>query len=506
MKLKNLLLFGILLFLAVVFSKSIFAQDAASPWYAPDDRTFQNIVFSSNESEVNAQRYNEFNWKAIQGAAGTDVWGLSADVAAQAGIRNPGAIGQMGNMVASIIANPPVSSTEYIADISSNLGLPIKSAHAQGVGWRALEPVLEVWKAFRNVVYMFFVIIFIAVGFMIMFRAKINPQTVVTIEAALPKIIVTLLLVTFSYAIAGLMIDLIYIGIYAVIGVFSLGGLITDSNAVADLLLSKNPFQLVYVEDGANIFINAPGEALQEIISGLLGDWISDSPLADLVGGLAKLILGIAVLFSLFKLFFALILSYISIILSVILSPFNLLFNAFPGSNAFVGWLKNLFANVIVFPAVAALFLIGAVLVGPRNGAPCGDFNNKWCVKDGVGYYPAAESGGEVWIPPMLNIGEGAGGVGGVNAFQGLIALGIIMMMPQVVTMIKKALKVEGTGFGGAIAGGIMAGPSAVAGMGKAAYGMGSQVYSIKTGREQKAQYGKMLDAIRQQQGGGPST
>ena len=52
-----------------------------------------------------------------------------------------------------------------------------------------------------------------------MFRAKINPQTVVTIQSAIPKAVVALILVTFSYAIAGLMIDLMYLLIGLIFGV-----------------------------------------------------------------------------------------------------------------------------------------------------------------------------------------------------------------------------------------------------------------------------------------------
>ena len=55
------------------------------------------------------------------------------------------------------------------------------------------------------------VIILIAAGFMIMFRVKINPQTVVSLQTMIPKLVITLLLVTFSYAIAGLVIDMIYV-------------------------------------------------------------------------------------------------------------------------------------------------------------------------------------------------------------------------------------------------------------------------------------------------------
>src|SRR5258708_14361646 len=53
---------------------------------------------------------------------------------------------------------------------------------------------------------------------MIMFRVKISPQVVVSVQSALPKIAIALVLVTFSYAIAGFLIDIMYV----FVGLFSL--------------------------------------------------------------------------------------------------------------------------------------------------------------------------------------------------------------------------------------------------------------------------------------------
>lgn len=396
----------------------------------------------------------------------------------QRGLRNQGgAIAKVGGLIAQMIGNPPVATSEYLADLGSNLGLPIKSVQAQGIGWKALRPVLPVWKAFRNVTYIFFVIIFVVIGFMIMFRAKINPQTVISLQAALPKIVITLLLVTFSYAIAGLMIDLIYILIYLLVGIAKLGGLIGDSETVLNILFTRDPFRLVFdTQGGADIFVQGPGEAIQIILEERIGAWFKDVGLGELAGGVAKLILGIAVLFSLFKLFFSLLLSYLGIVLGVIFAPFNILFNALPGSNSFMGWLKNLFANIIVFPAVAGFFLIAAILIGPRGGASCGTQNNPWCIEQGIGFYPEAEKeGGEIWVPPFLTY-EDKSKAGDVGSFQALIALGIIMMTPQIVTMIKKMLKVEPSGFGGAVVGGIMAGPKMIAAVPGTAFNLAGQM------------------------------
>src|SRR5690606_25281628 len=89
-----------------------------------------------------------------------------------------------------------------------------------GLGFSSLDPILDTWKAFRNVAYLFYVIMFLVIGFMIMFRQKISSQAVVTAQQALPKIIISLIAVTFSYALAGLMIDAMYLIMYLIVGLF----------------------------------------------------------------------------------------------------------------------------------------------------------------------------------------------------------------------------------------------------------------------------------------------
>ena len=67
----------------------------------------------------------------------------------------------------------------------------------------------------NNSAIIFLVLIFI--GFMIMFRMQINPQTIISIENALPRIVITMILITFSFPLAGFLIDLLFgsIGFFA---------------------------------------------------------------------------------------------------------------------------------------------------------------------------------------------------------------------------------------------------------------------------------------------------
>jgi hypothetical protein len=65
-----------------------------------------------------------------------------------------------------------------------------------------------IWGFFRNIAYVFFIIIMIITGFMIMFRKELPGQVVVGISNTLPQIILGIILVTFSFAIVGIVMDI----------------------------------------------------------------------------------------------------------------------------------------------------------------------------------------------------------------------------------------------------------------------------------------------------------
>ena len=72
------------------------------------------------------------------------------------------------------------------------------------------------WGETRNIAYLFFVIVMIVAGFMIMFRKNLPGQVVVSIGNSIPRIVISLILVTFSFAIVGLMLDIGRIGMSVV--------------------------------------------------------------------------------------------------------------------------------------------------------------------------------------------------------------------------------------------------------------------------------------------------
>ncbi len=115
--------------------------------------------------------------------------------------------------------NPPASGVRTTAQALAQAGFIPKSYAAEGVGFASISPLMGVWKAMRDVSYLLLVLVIVTIGFMIMLRTKINPQTIVKVENSLPKIIMALIYITFSFAIAGFLIDLMYIVIVLIIAI-----------------------------------------------------------------------------------------------------------------------------------------------------------------------------------------------------------------------------------------------------------------------------------------------
>jgi hypothetical protein len=136
-----------------------------------------------------------------------------------------GAAQFMGSLIGSTFTIP-VSSGAYANYALNNFGLT-KNAYAQnttdqnGSGFASLIPLVKVWSRFRDIAYLAFVLAFTLIGLAIMFRVKIDARTVMTIQNQIPKIVIALLLVTFSYAIAGFLIDMMYVAMYFIILTFS---------------------------------------------------------------------------------------------------------------------------------------------------------------------------------------------------------------------------------------------------------------------------------------------
>lgn len=311
--------------------------------------------------EMNLQSFVNETVKAVAASINKLVMGKFWDKDARA--KDPGLLGTTTSLIAGIYATPPASGIQYFADIGRKLGI-IKPAYAQNElinGFSAMAITLPIWTAFRNISYLLLVLILVGMGFAIMFRLKISPQAVITIQSALPKIVLGLILITFSYAIVGAMLDVAFF-LCKVIGQL-FAALFTDIlirfgaesiNGVNEFFGSGNSMggiALGIFTANSVLFLAAP-VLLMFAVTFLYP-----------VGAILQLIIGILLLIAFIRALWVLIRSFAIIIINLVFGPFQILIGVLPGTNAMGGWFKNLFANIAVLPIMITMLFLGNYLI-----------------------------------------------------------------------------------------------------------------------------------------------
>lgn len=325
-----------------------------------------------------------------------------------------GALASSGTMVAALYSHPPVSGMDYLAGEFNKFN-PVAPAYAAGggIGYNALKPVQDIWESFRNIAYIGFVLVFVIIGFMIMFRAHISPQAVATVQDSLPRIVIALFLVTFSYAIAGFMIDAMFLLLNVIINALP-GG---DKKYVFE----QSVFGAIWSSWG-QIF-GTVNEAVGKVITDVVKLDFLDKLLGYFGGVISALVVGIALLFVMFKVFIMLLTSYAYIIILTITAPFFFLAQALPGNNSGQTWFKQMAANIAVFPVVAIMFIFAGILGGITK---LGGTADAAVQSQTVGQFPLLSGD----IDPAA-IGK-------------LIAIGILLMTPSAAELIKNAIGTKG--------------------------------------------------------------
>jgi hypothetical protein len=368
-----------------------------------------------------------------------------------------GAIGFMSNMIALLYA-PPLHTGDYFQYLGSNFGIN-KRVYAQqtGTGFDSLRPLMGIWSASRNIVYLFLVIVFVIIGLAIMLRIKIDPRTVMTIQNQIPKIIIGILAITFSFAIAGFLVDMMWVLIFLIYNVITQAAGFEVIKADG-ILHGGTPFGVLGAGNGISIlweFSKGIGDIIMNMVgfkalTNFTNDhwWLIFIPIANqalgimqglqailgFVGGaIAFLVISIAFLIAMFRLWFTLIKAYVTILLDVVLAPFWIIGGILPGSSiSFGGWIRDMAANLLAFPATITMFMF-AVL-----------FKNI--------FTKFAGGGQPYFFPPLIGDASNMG----PDIIGTFISLGIILMTPNVVTMLKtmlKSIKFE-TGLGRAVGAG----------------------------------------------------
>jgi hypothetical protein len=275
-----------------------------------------------------------------------------------------------------LTSDRPLSGISYVKEKLQTFNL-VPVAHAQAIGFgfnTALKPIQDMWKTFRDVAFGLFVIVAIVFAFMIMFRVKLSPQTVISVQSALPKIVVSLILVTFSYAIAGFLVDLMYVVIgllstilaplipnipllqpsqYKAIDVFTLLTSGQTLDPISKLIGGGGILGLIFTYLVPLIFV-----FLLLFAVGLLASETGVGVIVSIFFFVAILIVIIVGLWIGFKTIWALFKAFTKVVLLTIFAPIQLALGTLIPNFGFGQWLRSYLSNLSVFVVTGVLWLL----------------------------------------------------------------------------------------------------------------------------------------------------
>lgn len=357
-------------------------------------------------------------------------------------------------LLSLVFADRPLSGVTYVKGVIKNFNL-VPTAHAQtpGFGFGVLSPIQDMWRGVRDISFGLFVIVAIVFSFMIMFRVKISPQVVITVQSAIPKIIIALILVTFSYAIAGFLVDLMYV----VIGFISLAasplvfnlpatnifnfltlGQLFGSNANLGVLLLGIIYLIlftIFLIILLALFLGGTGIALAAIVAPVIAT--ATAGLGPVILVLLAILAVLIVLWNFIKTVFGLVKAFAMIVLLTIFAPIQISLGAVIPNFGFNTWLRSFLSNLATFVLtgimllLSYIFLVQGIVIGVTKYAPDGlGFVLNFIFGPGViGAISSGSNNFNASWPPLL-------GGGNAGASMGLLFLGVSFVL---FTMIPKA-------------------------------------------------------------------
>ncbi len=469
-----------------------------------------------------------------------------------------GALGATTSLIGALYQNPPVRTADYLASVGHGLGI-VKTANAQvtGSGEQVLSPILGLWQVSRNISYVLLIIIFLVIGLMVMFRNKLNPQTVITAQTALPGLVIGLILITFSYFLAGLISDMAFVGTNVVgyyfaaaqgptaladptrlnltqkladsnithilgsfTGIFDSGEVANFTGTIFESLgdQAKHAIQILafwlssqFISPmiPTNILVNSPwGLLIKPLVSLFLGGGIAAFGISPLLGLLLSFAASLALVYMAIKLLLKLIMAWLTIIFLTISAPFQFLFASLPGRQGMAtGWMLSMLGNILIFPAVIAVIYFVAFILGDKY--------TNICAKDAAGHCLLQVSNSNQinnngFMPPVY--AQAGDNIVGPNAFplfggmdlsfvKILLAFGALMALPSIPDIITRSIGKMGQ-TGGMIGQEIMGSARFGQGYAQRTYQAGiGTAGDIRTGLTGQTQVTATGDLVMSQQG-----
>ena len=338
-------------------------------------------------------------------------------------------------------AIPSENPGQYLARTFNDNILGIRPAFAQGEGTSSLTSfVQDVWSKMRDLALIFMVIVMIVLGFMIMFRKRLNPQTSVTVLNSIPRVALTLVLITFSFAISGLFIDMAYIGVNLVRSYFgSLSWYVEIFNFTSEKLGGEIILFPIFASlSGGSVF---SWGAILNVLCGSLGA-VGLPAALGLMGviGLLELLLRLILFGVAIYLFWVLLRTFTLMVVYTIFSPFFFLLGAIPGfEGTAISWVKRMIASALSFPIIVVFIYLAIGFLFASNPI--------------ISLFTSAGGPENIQAPPPLSTN--------LLNIPALIGYGLIFFATKVPKVIERMFKIDDFDIRGGVGAGILLAPVA---------------------------------------------
>lgn len=290
-----------------------------------------------------------------------------------ASIIGNGLVGNAGGMVTMALNNYPAGITPATYMVESWSPSRANEVYAVTSWTDSLSPIYPLWEFMTGVAYTLFILVVIAIGFMIMFRQRIGGQIAVSITNALPRVLIGMLATHLSFFFASVILGL---GTF-LMGVFAS---MLQSSGLANPIEIASPLSVWGVRGfvlGATA-LGGGGDLgplwdLGKMGVPIISDIASNLSLMFSGGGdnvawglgsiIIKLVLAIGLLYASFRIFFNLISAYVRIFIKVITLPIVTVFGSLPGQEAMIfNSYKGLLIDSLIFPVTFLLINLGILI------------------------------------------------------------------------------------------------------------------------------------------------
>jgi hypothetical protein len=266
---------------------------------------------------------------------------------------------------------PSFNLANYGKYIASNTLIVRDTAFAQSFDSflpGSLGPAItKIWELIRNISYSLLAIFMIYVGAMIMMRKQISSQVVVTAQYAIPRIIISIILITFSMAI----------------GLLGLGLII--------------PMQTAIIQPIKQASLDAAGGMC---VGPVLRSTVLSGSIYRVGVGMVFILLSMGINLLTLVLWFMVgikyLFTYVKLIAATVSSPLTFAWGAIPGNEeSITNWFKYFLANMLALPAMVLTMEIGNFIintliiqsVASSFGEPSMGANNPAVIMDAMGGY-----------------------------------------------------------------------------------------------------------------------